>query len=401
MISKSNFYNKYIGPKAIFDPNYIPPQILHRKKEENSLFSILKDSLSDNFCLNIIYQGIEGIGKKVIINKVLRDIKFKFRHDLDLLEIIVDCKEKNTEELILSLICELNKRLKTPIDLNSIIGQNISNLWNLFKLASNKINNNYILILKNTGYLKPNIFKKLLHHGKESNITIISTINKILRASTLDFLYEFDLKKKLDYYSYNELYSILKQRSILAFPHEIEKELIEFITDLIFEHFVPVPGKGINIYRDIYPILKNQNKIEHTEMLEICQNHFDNFNISDDFNMLSYIVEEDLLTVLFLDNLSNIFLNQSKFYISINELKEIYEISCESLDYEKNNIEFKDLIKTFQSIGIINPSQKTRRKMNYSKTSYDFNSELYFMTINPNRLKVIVDTIFNQLQSLV
>ncbi|MHA1294510.1 MAG: hypothetical protein ACTSQJ_17865, partial [Promethearchaeota archaeon] len=252
MISKSNFYNKYIGPKAIFDPNYIPPQILHRKKEENSLFSILKDSLSDNFCLNIIYQGIEGIGKKVIINKVLRDIKFKFRHDLDLLEIIVDCKEKNTEELILSLICELNKRLKTPIDLNSIIGQNISNLWNLFKLASNKINNNYILILKNTGYLKPNMFKKLLHHGKESNITILSTINKILRASTLDLLYESDLKKKLDYYSYNELYSILKQRSILAFPHEIEKELIEFITDLIFEHFVPVPGKGINIYRDIY-----------------------------------------------------------------------------------------------------------------------------------------------------
>ena len=52
MIGKLNY--SYIGPRAVFDPNYIPPQILHRSKEEHALYSILNDSLSDNFCLNIL-----------------------------------------------------------------------------------------------------------------------------------------------------------------------------------------------------------------------------------------------------------------------------------------------------------------------------------------------------------
>jgi len=57
MISKPK-YNIYVGPRAIFDPNYVPPQLLHRKKEQQSLHSILRDSLYDDFSLNIIYQGI-------------------------------------------------------------------------------------------------------------------------------------------------------------------------------------------------------------------------------------------------------------------------------------------------------------------------------------------------------
>ncbi|MCK4780025.1 MAG: hypothetical protein KAT57_07555, partial [Candidatus Lokiarchaeota archaeon] len=64
MIAKSNLNNNYIGTKALFDPNFIPPRLLYRKKEEDSLFSILNDSISDEFCLNILYQGINGIGKK-------------------------------------------------------------------------------------------------------------------------------------------------------------------------------------------------------------------------------------------------------------------------------------------------------------------------------------------------
>ena len=74
MISKSNIGNDYIGPRAIFDPDYVPPKILFRKTEVNTLYSILTDSVNDEFPINILYQGIQGIGKKVIINKVLKDL---------------------------------------------------------------------------------------------------------------------------------------------------------------------------------------------------------------------------------------------------------------------------------------------------------------------------------------
>ncbi len=397
MISKSKINNDYIGPKAIFDPNYIPPNLLFRKKEEKSLYSLLNDSITDEFPLNILYQGIEGIGKKVIINKVVKDLITNNGNSLPFQKIIIDCKEKNLEELIFSLLTELNKLPNLNFNLNSFLNSNISQLWNIFKLASKKIDQNLFLIFNNIENIKPDFFKKMLYLGKEMNITVISTVNKILRSSTLDYLSEFDIKRKLNYFTYKELNLILQTRASLTFSHEVDKELIQYITDLIFEHYVPVPGKGIDMLREIYPFLKNQDSIEHFKMLEIFQNQFDSFQISDEFNMLNYISEEDLLTIIFLDNLSNTFATKSHFYIDLNNLQELYDISCESLDYEKDSNEFKNIIQKALRVGILSPSRKglTTNIKFLSKNPLTY--DCFFMTINPFQLKAMVDAVFGQI----
>ena len=61
MISEAKYKENYVGPKAIFDRDFIPPNILHRQKEEHSLFSMIKDSIKDDFRSKILFQGIEGI----------------------------------------------------------------------------------------------------------------------------------------------------------------------------------------------------------------------------------------------------------------------------------------------------------------------------------------------------
>jgi len=393
MIVKSKMNDNYVGPRAIFDPHYIPPQLLHRKKEEHSLSSILNDSISDEFCLNILYQGIQGIGKKVIINKVIKDLKIQEKNLTSIQTINVDCKEKNLEELIFSLLDGINNISNLNINLNSIINSKISHLWSIVKLSCKKINNP-ILILSNTEHLKHEILKKFLQFGKSTNITIISTVNRVLRAATLDVLSEFDFKKKMKYFNYNELLDILKQRASLTFLHEIDQDLIEIITDLIFEHYVPVPGKGIDVFRDIYPFLKEQKTIEQTELLEVCQTNFDSFQLSDDFSMLSYISEEDILTIIFLDNLSNHFLNQSRYYITSKEIKELFDVSCESLGYVKNIGELKDLIKKLSNLGIISASKKDISDLNKLNKRNPLKNQYYFMVINPNQLKAMIDVIF-------
>jgi len=251
MIGKLKQYDYYIGPRAIFDPNYIPPQLLYRSKEEHTLFSILNDSFSDDFCLNILYQGIHGIGKKVIINKVIKDLFEQNKKILNLHKISLDCKEKNFKDLIISLLTEITNSNNLTLDYQYVLNSEISDLWNLFKLTCKKVDFNLILIFNNVEYLKPEHFKKLLQYGKEAKINLISTVNKVLRPSTLDLLNQFDIKKKLNYFTYKELFKILKQRVSLTFRHKIDNELVEFITDLIFEHFVPVPGKGIDVLREL------------------------------------------------------------------------------------------------------------------------------------------------------
>ncbi|TFG13964.1 MAG: AAA family ATPase [Promethearchaeota archaeon] len=397
MISKPTINSQYIGPRAIFDPDYVPPKLLFRKTEENSLYSILTDSVNDEFPINILYQGIQGIGKKVIINKVIKDLISDNLNNSPFYKICVDCKEKNGEELIFSLLTELNRYSNLNFDFNSLLNSNLSRLWNIFKLASKKLNQPLFLIFNNIEYIKPDFFKKFLYLGKETNITTISTVNKILRTSTLDYISEFDLKKKLNYFSYKELNLILQTRASLTFSHGIDKQLIQFITDLIFEHYVPVPGKGIDILREIYPFLKNRNDIEHFKMLEICQNQFDSFQITDEFDMLNYISEEEILTIIFLDNLSNDFSKKSTYYIDLKHLKELYDISCESLEYEKDLNEFKTILQKIVRIGILSPSKKTLKSYSNILSDNPLSYTHYFMSINPYQLKAMVDAVFGQL----
>jgi len=397
MIGKLKQYDYYIGPRAIFDPNYIPPQLLYRSKEEHTLFSILNDSFSDDFCLNILYQGIHGIGKKVIINKVIKDLFEQNKKILNLHKISLDCKEKNFKDLIISLLTEITNSNNLILDYQYVLNSEISDLWNLFKLTCKKVDFNLILIFNNVEYLKPEHFKKLLQYGKEAKINLISTVNKVLRPSTLDLLNQFDIKKKLNYFTYKELFKILKQRVSLTFRHKIDNELVEFITDLIFEHFVPVPGKGIDVLRELYSLLSDQSKYNNIEFLEIIQNQFDSIQFSDEFSILTYISEEDLLTILFLDNLSNYFLKKSRFYITFRELKETYYISCEAINYEKVEEDFSNLIKLMQTIGILNISKKFAGNKNTLISDNKITDRYYFLTINPKRLKAIIDAVFNNI----
>ena len=396
MISTAKINSSFVGPRALFDQSFIPPQILYRKNEERALFSILKDSFSDNFCLNVLYQGIQGIGKKVIINKVIRDLSLLNPELLNIRKAYVDCREKNLGEIIISLLTEIGFHQRINFNYNSILNSNISDLWNIFKLTCKKVDYKLLFVFNNIEHLKPEIFKKFLQYGKETNISLVSTGNQVLKSSTLDLLCEFDIKKKLNYFSYKELHDIIKQRISLTFKQEVDKELIEFITDLIFEHHVPVPGKGIEILRDLYPFLSNQIELNHLEILEILQNQFENLQIGDEFSMISYISEVELLTIIFLDNLSNYFLKKSKFYITVEELKELYDISCESIDFKKNKEEFLQLITTLRNIGVLNASKKNSFNDFRYFSENILNYRFYFMVINPLNLKHIVDAIFNK-----
>ena len=396
MIGKSKPINFCIGPKAIFDPNYVPPEILHRKKEEVNLYSILKDSVSDEFSLNVLYQGIQGIGKKVIINKVLQDLLKKEDTFIDFIKIPIDCKEKSINEIVFSIITDISSFTNIKVDYLQFLNCNLSELWNIFKLICNKTRNNLILVFNNVEHLKPEYYKKFLHYGKESKISSISTVNKILKPETLDLINKFDLKKKLSYYNYHELFDIIEQRVALTFINGIDNELIEFITDLIFEHYVPVPGKGIEILRELYPLLSHQNIINNLEIIEILQNQFDSIHLSDEFAMLTYISEEDILTLIFLDNLANFFLKRPNYYISIDELKELYYISCESLEYNKRMDEFYELIKALHSIGVLSFSKRINQTLLKSDQKNLLNNKFYFMAINPKQLKAIVDAIFSK-----
>lgn len=394
MIAKNKV--SYIGPKALFDPYFIPPKILFRKDEETSLLSILQDSLEDRFSLNVLFQGNQGIGKKVIINKVVQNILYD-KNFIDSMKLTIDCREKTTEELLLSIIMAFDKKTQINLDLNLLLNSKLSSLWGYIKFLFKKSETQKILIFTNAEHLEKTFFKKLLTFSKEVKLNLISTVNKRLRHSSLDLLPEFDYKKNLKLYDYNQLFSILSQRVKLSFSHEIYKEFIDYLTDLIFEYYIPSPGKGIDILRDMYPILKKQSMLYNSEITELCHSHFDHFQTSDDFSLFNYVSEENPLTIIFLDNLADIFLNNpSQYYLSFESLKELYNLSCELLQYKKDENECINMIKVLESLGILIHSNKTKVK-NLIRTNSTLTQANFFLGINPSKIKAMVDAVFGKI----
>ena len=82
------------------------------------------------------------------------------------------------------------------------------------------------------------------------------------------------------------------------------------------------------------------------------------------------------------------------YYVSLKELKELFHITCESLEYEKNFNEFQRLVKDLLNVGILRPSKKKLQGRKTSLLDSTSSSDSYFMVISPNQLKAIIDTIF-------
>ena len=379
-----------IGPVALFDPLYVPPKLLYRKREEESLISILKDAISDSYGMNILYQGFKGIGKKALILKILYS-NFKDCHKIN-----IDCKDKTSEELIFALITSLSSKVNITLDVNDLITANVSRLWNIFKLICQKFENNLFIIFDNSEYLDSDAQKKLLTFGKDTKITIISTINRVLRTSTLDSLSYYDLKRKLNYYTYSQLLHIFKQRTELTFNHKIDNRLLEFMTDIILENYAPVPGVGINILKELYPILKMEQSADYQHITEASSYHLDPADNIDEFNLLNYLSGENMLTILFLDNLTNYFSSNSyKFYISLKDLRDLYFLSTESLEYKKKAEEFIQLITNLQNLGIITSSKRHNPCPNELLLEKQTLSSFYFLNVSPSKLRLVIDAIFH------
>jgi hypothetical protein len=170
----------------------------------------------------------------------------------------------------------------------------------------------------------------------------------------------------------------------LAFSCNIDNEFVELLTDLIYEYYVPVPGKGIDILKELYPYLKNGGKSNQGEILKISKTQFDSIPSSDEISLFSYLSERDILTLLFLDNLSSHFDYNSSYYVTLEELKELFLLSVESIEYTFKKDRFLTIIQMLQNVGILSHSKNN-----------NLENDKFFMTIDKEELKYIIDACFS------
>jgi len=361
----NNNKSHYIGARALFDPLFIPDSLINRSKEEDMIRGLLKDSTEDGFPTNISIYGMKGIGKTVLINKSIRDLKQIFydnnkepKNEI-FLPIYINCESKEFEEILFNIAERLMNFKKMDLNYDFILNSDLVKIWNLIKLAIQKIKTPIILFLDSLEFIEPHIANKLTIFNKSEKIIQITSFNM---PKCSPYLYEYekpDWRLELGIYSNKDLLKISQDRCALAFKTPIEIDLHKFIIDLVTQFDKKIPGPIINILRELYPLIENSNNLskensEHKSHIidanrvrDLCRYQFEGFSI-DELTIADFVSETDVLERIFLDNLCNYFYQTNKYYINFQELKEKYILACESIEVKMNDESFYRTIKDLE-----------------------------------------------------
>ncbi|HUX99721.1 MAG TPA: hypothetical protein VMV49_09225 [Candidatus Deferrimicrobium sp.] len=373
-------------PRALYDPNYVPPKLLHRTKELKSLLNIFQSSLNpgDLFDINVYIHGIRGIGKTVFAKYFIELLKANFEEKFIPIHLNLTIKNPNEN---LRLIVELYSQ---SISNKFTYLKNSKELWSYFHFLRNKSNIPLILIFDNVDYFNQPLYERFIRYSKDLKISTIATSQISPRSwkNKSDVLTEYlDFPLKLDIYSPSALLDILSQRISIAFPVELDHEILQYIVDIVTQFDNYRPSTCITVLKTIYHQLISGNDINPTLIRESSYPLLE-FPYQGDLDCLLQLDDSliELLYYPFLEKIALYFKNGKNIYVSYKELFRIYRIACDELLLPYNQNQFEKFIEKLVFDGFLYPSQ----------FNANTNENRFFIIIDPFRLLEYLEIKFSE-----
>ncbi|TFH29570.1 MAG: hypothetical protein E4G98_03595, partial [Promethearchaeota archaeon] len=130
----------YVGPRAIFNHNFVPPKIIPRHKKTEVIYGVIQDSLEDNYTTNLALYGLKGAGKNLMMNVIFQWFELQNKAEKtdkgDLLSPIiltVDCDDQELGQIIFTILQELCQIMKVKLKIQEVLSWDTITLWNTFK----------------------------------------------------------------------------------------------------------------------------------------------------------------------------------------------------------------------------------------------------------------------------
>ncbi len=346
------------GYRALFDPQYIPPLLVGRKKEAAFLKGFLTDSVAlklasttgDSSGMVVMVNGLKGIGKATLVRKVVGEL-----HDehvdaapLRLKNISINCVEKDEAQLLGDLLSKLDIDLSLPVSSPVDIAGSWSTISAL--LRKRAASTAYTVFFNNVECVPLRFFNKLAWNLKHQGMNLLMSTS--MRHNNY-FIENLDLCIDLDVYNLGDLNEIVDQRARLAFP-DIDARIGHFITDSVVAFDSPRPGPCINVMKNLYPHVAEGNT--EAISLDLLQNSVKSALPEISYNELElaeFFADASIQKIIFLDNIIGRLEMSGQFYFSTRELKEIYGITCESLDIEPASDELNTFMAELMACNIL------------------------------------------------
>ncbi len=380
-VSKKQIASTYVGPRALFDPSYIPPTLLSREKELRTLSAVLFDGIQDGCPVSILLTGMEGIGKTSIARKSVATVKAKVQ-PIPLNSMYVNCKDKSIDEVLFALIHAISGKGPEDNPGHNYFEYTLSQLWAYLKaLMSRAILHERIWIFDSIEDLDLQYFLKFAQLGKELGVSTVGSHDAPMKSSAA-LPKGVDIHLNLDKMTPPALYKVTQQRLRLTFPFQIPAEVPQAICDYVDSFDTPRPGTCIRVIKDVYPVLKQEKTLPAGALRQACQRQVPGINI-DDFQILNDVLDHDVVAQLFIDNLATYF-QSGEYYIPENALREQYQMAVETIEAVFDPEEFHHALITLIRSNILKESRVARARHRAE----------YMLVPPPELLKGAVDVVF-------
>ena len=316
------------SPKGLFDPYYVPEQLLHRDRDLDTVSGVYRDSFEDEYGVNCLVHGISGVGMTVFSRYFLTKI---VPQQFDAHTVYVDAQRKDSLEIVSELHDKVHEQIKKPLT----VAFDLDILWMQFKRAASAARKRTVFVIDNIDETNEEIFGKLARLSKEIKASTIGVLNShdyrlLTKLPATQMAY--DLEVPLDTYTQSQLYDIVRMRVEDTFPLGLTEEVVRYITDLVVEFDASKPKTTIEALKALWPMATRGQEIDSDAVRSATTSITSFVSDGDYLDIIEAVSMNDFMTLLVLEALAEHLMRyKTETYIDRGTLEEIINIKCEEL----------------------------------------------------------------------
>ncbi|MHA1934599.1 MAG: hypothetical protein ACW97A_04910 [Candidatus Thorarchaeota archaeon] len=337
------------SPKGLFDPYYVPENLLHRDRELETIGGIYADSYMDDYGINCLVHGITGVGMTVFSRYFLTKL---VPEKFNAYTVYVDAKNKDT----LEIVSELNDKVHLLNNKPITVAFDLDVLWMQFKRTAASVSKRGVFVIDNIDEKTEGIYAKVARLSKEIKASTIGVLNShdyrlLTKAPATSMAYDFEVP--LDTYTQSQLYEIVRMRVEDTFPLGLTDEVVRYITDIVCEFDASKPKTSIEALKALWPMASRGQEID-SDIVRAATSRITTIGHDQDYmDTIEAISMNDFMTLLVLEALTEHLTHyKTETYIDRKTLNEIVMIKCEEqgVKYSADDIEKSLQTLIFQSI---------------------------------------------------
>ncbi len=367
------------------------PYLLFHEYERKKVATIVMDALYNYMGYTIVLVSDGGkyirlLGKTCLITSINR-MNHLFK--LPYLYISVNCNG-GKQTIIARIFNHIAEKLGINIHMGGQMEYNFDEMCSIMKDLIHDYNREIVIFLGNAELIDPDELNDIAGILNPLGVSIIATYNLQINRERYTRLNNIDTVLFIKPPTRKQLF-LIYQRQAQILKLKLPEDFIEYIISIQYQNRIFDRSFGLEILNRLKSI-QEEKVLDVWECINITVEYTQKIGNPISFqsnDITNDQLKENNLIEFFFKNLFAYFLGPTNhFYITLEELIEIYQVSVENSEMEYNEEILNELLVLSHNIGLLYPINRGNSKgevgrffIGWSKYIIEISNEIFFKSI--------------------